>query len=214
MFVNQFDYTDVRYLETFNSLTNGEVHFDTSKDSFESSVRDSFSIPRESNNLSNGVIEDFQNEFKNEKNSNSETIADIIRRKFDISCDMIPPGNDTDDDWEGDAIPPLRNHFDRWFLFPLPKVDILPIEVEPVEVMFNDSHTYGENLSQVEREFLSMVDEFLNFSNDDETFDPGGGENDVLLNNGENNDLNVLTTRTFLPFVTIRWFYPFHTHGE
>ncbi|GKE99585.1 hypothetical protein Tco_0022936 [Tanacetum coccineum] len=47
-----------------------------------------------------------------------------------------------------------------------------------------------------------MVDEFLKFSNDDETFDPGGGENDVLLNKGENNDLNVLTTRTFLPFVT------------
>ncbi|GJS73506.1 hypothetical protein Tco_0706347 [Tanacetum coccineum] len=55
----------------------GEVHFDTSKDSFESSVRDSFSIPRESNDLSNGVIEDFQNELKNEKNSNSETIADV-----------------------------------------------------------------------------------------------------------------------------------------
>ncbi|GJZ01855.1 hypothetical protein Tco_0519816 [Tanacetum coccineum] len=87
-------------------------------------------------------------------------------------------------------------------LFPLPKVDILPIEVEPVEVMFNDSHTYGENISQVEREFLSMVDELLNLSNDDETFDPGGGENDVLLNNGENNDLNVFTIRTFLPFVT------------
>ncbi|GKF45443.1 hypothetical protein Tco_0131995 [Tanacetum coccineum] len=55
----------------------GEVHFDTSKDSFESSVRDSFLIPRESNDLSNGVIEDFQNELNNEKNSNSETIADL-----------------------------------------------------------------------------------------------------------------------------------------
>ncbi|GJS87767.1 hypothetical protein Tco_0770403 [Tanacetum coccineum] len=68
---------DVPILETVNSLKMGEVHFDTSKDSFESSVRDSFSIPRESNDLSNGVIEDFQNEFKNEKNSNSETIADV-----------------------------------------------------------------------------------------------------------------------------------------
>ncbi|GJW49354.1 hypothetical protein Tco_0090705 [Tanacetum coccineum] len=54
---------DVPILETVNSLKMGEVHFDTSKDSFESSVRDSFSIPRESNDLSNGVIEDFQNEF-------------------------------------------------------------------------------------------------------------------------------------------------------
>ncbi|GKA23232.1 hypothetical protein Tco_0709194 [Tanacetum coccineum] len=59
-------------------------------------------------------------------------------------------------------------------LFPLPEVDILPIKVEPVEVMFNDSHTYGENFSQVERKFLSMVDELFNLSNDDETFDPGG----------------------------------------
>ncbi|GJZ44978.1 hypothetical protein Tco_0592574 [Tanacetum coccineum] len=68
--------------------------------------------------------------------------------------------------------------------------------------MCNDSHTYGENFSQVERKFLSMVDELFNLSNDDETFDPVGGENDVLLNKGENNDLNVLTIRTFLPFVT------------
>ncbi|GKC13177.1 hypothetical protein Tco_1009959 [Tanacetum coccineum] len=68
--------------------------------------------------------------------------------------------------------------------------------------MINDSHTYGENISQVERKILSMVDELFNLSNDDETFDPGGGENDVLLNKGENNDLNVLTIRTFLPFVT------------
>ncbi|GJV79037.1 hypothetical protein Tco_1514907 [Tanacetum coccineum] len=68
---------DVPILETVNSLKMGEVHFDTSKDSFESSVRDSFSIPRESNDLSNGVIEDFQNELNNEKNSNSETIADL-----------------------------------------------------------------------------------------------------------------------------------------
>ncbi|GJS06876.1 hypothetical protein Tco_0363672 [Tanacetum coccineum] len=348
---------DVPILENVNSLKMGEVHFDTSKDSFESSVRDSFSIPRESNDLSNGVIEDFQNELNNEKNSNSETNADLpikdsllmvdeqinttpstesdeikkssveilnpipresndakeceisikgnsmeskfkgfenvlfeqneefssydessskVENKFDtfkcfsnplfeldeeiitlekdvfqnevisnqekindtcetegdlkffddllnenplppdvsnvendfqdnkeeidISCDMIPPGIDTDDDSEGD-VPPFEEPLDD-VLFPLPKVDILPIEVEPVEVMFNDSHTYGENISQVEREFLSMVDEFLNLSNDDETFDPGGGENDVLLNNGENNDLNVFTIRSFLPFVT------------
>ncbi|GKE59837.1 hypothetical protein Tco_1510204, partial [Tanacetum coccineum] len=102
--------------------------------------------------------------------------------------------------WKGD-VPPFEEPLDDG-LFPLPKVDILPIKVEPVEVMCNDSHTYGENFSQVERKFLSMVDELFNLSNDDETFDPGGGENDVLLNNGENNDLNVFTIRTFLPFVT------------
>ncbi|GJZ79511.1 hypothetical protein Tco_0644348 [Tanacetum coccineum] len=85
----------------------------------------------------------------------------IIRREIDISCDMIPPEIDTDDDSEGD-VPPFEEPLDD-VLFPLPKVDILPIEVEPVEVMFNDSHTYGENISQVEREFLSMVDELLIF---------------------------------------------------
>ncbi|GJT30388.1 reverse transcriptase domain-containing protein [Tanacetum coccineum] len=122
------------------------------------------------------------------------------KEEIDISCDTIPPGIDTDDDLEGD-VPPFEEPLDDG-LFPLPKVDILPIEVEPVEVMFNDSHTYGENLSQVERETLSMIDEFSNLSSNDETFDPGGGENDVLLNNGENNDLNIFTIRTFLPFVT------------
>ncbi|GJV53925.1 hypothetical protein Tco_1449666 [Tanacetum coccineum] len=121
--------------------------------------------------------------------SNVENDFQDNKEEIDISCDMIPPGIDTDDDSEGD-VPPFEEPLDD-VLFPLPKVDILPIEVEPVEVMFNDSHTYGENISQVEREFLSMVDELLNLSNDDETFDPGGGENDVLLNNGENNDLNV-----------------------
>ncbi|GJW25479.1 reverse transcriptase domain-containing protein [Tanacetum coccineum] len=132
--------------------------------------------------------------------SNVENDFQDNKEEIDISCDMIPPGIDTDDDSEGD-VPPFEEPLDD-VLFPLPEVDILPIEVEPVEVMINDSHTYGENISQVEREFLSMVDELLNLSNDDETFDPGGGENDVLLNNGENNDLNVFTIRTFLPFVT------------
>ncbi|GKF65358.1 hypothetical protein Tco_0191875, partial [Tanacetum coccineum] len=68
---------DVPILESVNSLNMGEVHFDTSKDSSKSSVQDSFSIPRESNDLSNGVIEDFQNELNNEKNSNSEIIPEL-----------------------------------------------------------------------------------------------------------------------------------------
>ncbi|GJR25544.1 hypothetical protein Tco_1101776 [Tanacetum coccineum] len=112
----------------------------------------------------------------------------------------FPSGIATDDDSRKGTFLPFEEPYDG--LFPLPEVDILPIKVEPVEVMCNDSHTYGENFSQVERKFLSMVDELFNLSNDDETFDPGGGEIDVLLNKGENNDLNVLTIRTFLPFVT------------
>ncbi|GJU25347.1 hypothetical protein Tco_1163968 [Tanacetum coccineum] len=49
----------------------------------------------------------------------------------DISCDMIPPGIDTDDDSEGD-VSPFEEPLDD-VLFPLPKVDILPFKVEPVE---------------------------------------------------------------------------------
>ncbi|GJX23237.1 hypothetical protein Tco_0227682, partial [Tanacetum coccineum] len=71
---------DVPILETVNSLKMGEVHFDTSKDSFESSVRDSFSIPRESNDLSDGVIEDFQNEVI----SNQEKINDTCETERDL----------------------------------------------------------------------------------------------------------------------------------
>ncbi|GJU35123.1 hypothetical protein Tco_1183477 [Tanacetum coccineum] len=75
----------------------------------------------------------------------------------------IPREIDTDDDSEGD-VPPFEEPLDDG-LFPLPEVDILPIEVEPVEVMCNDSHTYGENFSQVERKFLSMVGiEIVNLS--------------------------------------------------
>ncbi|GJZ44979.1 hypothetical protein Tco_0592575 [Tanacetum coccineum] len=102
-------------LETVNSLKMGEVHFDTSIN--------------------------FQNELNNEKNSNSETIADVpikdsllmedlkffddllnedplfpdvfnvendfqdYKEEIDISCDMIPPGIDIDDDSEGDVPP-------------------------------------------------------------------------------------------------------------
>ncbi|GJY70091.1 hypothetical protein Tco_0473073 [Tanacetum coccineum] len=94
--------------------------------------------------------------------SNVENDFQDNKEEIDISCDMIPPGIDTDDDSEGD-VPPFEEPLDMCFLSP----------------------------SRVERKFLSMVDELFNLSNDDETFDPGGGENDVLLNKGENNDLNV-----------------------
>ncbi|GJW41045.1 hypothetical protein Tco_0066890 [Tanacetum coccineum] len=95
----------------------------------------------------------------------------------------------------------LRNHL-TMVSFPFPRSIFYPSRLSRVEACLNYSHTYGENISQVERKFLSMVDELFNLSNDDETFDPGGGEIDVLLNNGENNDLNVFTIRSFLPFVT------------
>ncbi|GKA70850.1 hypothetical protein Tco_0776989 [Tanacetum coccineum] len=140
-------------------------------------------IPRESNDAKECEISIKGNSMES-KFKVFENVLFEQNKEFSSYDEEI----DTDVAREGD-VPPFEEPLDD-VLFPLPKVDILPIEVEPVEVMFNDSHTYGENISQVEREFLSMVDELLNLSNDDETFDPGGGENDVLLNNEENNDLN------------------------
>ncbi|GKA02663.1 hypothetical protein Tco_0675444 [Tanacetum coccineum] len=137
--------------------------------------------------------------------SNVEPGFQHTMEEIDIFFDdgLIPPGIDTDDDSEGD-VPPFEKPLDDG-LFPLPKSDVLPTNVEPVEVLINDFDTNGENtndLSQVETEFLSMIDELFNLDNDGEIFDPGGGTNDVLLNNRENNDLDTFTIRTFLPFVT------------
>ncbi|GJS41087.1 hypothetical protein Tco_0566130 [Tanacetum coccineum] len=126
--------------------------------------------------------------FQNEVISNQEKINDTCETEGDLKF--------FDDLLNENPLPPDVSNVENDFQDNKEEIDIscdmIPpgIEfdtVEPVEVMFNDSHTYGENISQVEREFLSMVDELLNLSSDDETFDPGGGENDVLLNNGENN---------------------------
>ena len=108
--------------------------------------------------------------------SNVENDFQDNKEEIDVFLDdgLIPPGIDTDDDSEGD-VPPFEKPLDD-VLFPLPEVDIVPIVLEPVEAIINDSHSYGENTSQFEREFLSMVDELFNLSNDDEIFDPGGGE--------------------------------------
>ncbi|GJZ00134.1 hypothetical protein Tco_0517563 [Tanacetum coccineum] len=62
---------------------------------------------------------------------NVENDFQDYKEEINISCDMIPPGIDTDDDSEGD-VPPFEEPLDDG-LFPLPKVDILPIKVEPVE---------------------------------------------------------------------------------
>ncbi|GKA55961.1 ribonuclease H-like domain-containing protein [Tanacetum coccineum] len=115
--------------------------------------------------------------FKHHTNEQCNKIPPLLKdykEEIDISCDLIPLRIWIPLMTRKGTFPPFEEPTDDG-LFPLPEVDILPIKVEPVEVMCNDSHTYGENFSQVEREFLSMVDEFLNLSNDDETFDSEGG---------------------------------------
>ncbi|GJS05225.1 hypothetical protein Tco_0321733 [Tanacetum coccineum] len=124
------------------------------------------------------------------KKSSVEILNPIPRESNDAKeCEISIKGNSMESKFKGfenvlfeqneefsndGDVPPFEEPLDD-VLFPLPKVDILPFKVEPVEVMFNYSHTYGENISQVERKFLSMVDDLFNLSNDDETFDPGGG---------------------------------------
>ncbi|GJU98230.1 hypothetical protein Tco_1327501 [Tanacetum coccineum] len=143
----------------------GDVHLNTQKDSREFSVKYPIPTPRELD-----VIPD---EYYDENYQKRFDELDY-KEEIDISCDLIPLRIWIPLMTRKGTFPPFEEPTDDG-LFPLPEVDILPIKVEPVEVMCNDSHTYGENFSQVEREFLSMVDEFLNLSNDDETFDSEGG---------------------------------------
>ncbi|GJY08389.1 hypothetical protein Tco_0375443 [Tanacetum coccineum] len=123
--------------------------------------------------------------------------SDSLMEEIDLfltSDDSMPPGIESDDyDSEGDFrflkellindSPPLpENESYNLDSFDNPESPVVKscFDFEPVAAVTND----------------------FDVLNDDETFDPGGGENDVLLNNGENNDLNVFTIRTFLPFVT------------
>ncbi|GJU95264.1 hypothetical protein Tco_1320020 [Tanacetum coccineum] len=91
-------------------------------------------------------------------------------------CD-IPSGIDSNDDSEGDILP-LEELLDN-VLSPFPESDDFTIDVEPVAAMTND----------------------FDVLNNDEPFDPGGGENVVFLN-VEEDDSFTFTIRTFLPFVT------------
>ncbi|GKA17531.1 hypothetical protein Tco_0697368 [Tanacetum coccineum] len=51
-------------VETVNSLSMGDKHLDTSKDSLESSVKDPIPIPSESNDTSNGARDSLLNDDK------------------------------------------------------------------------------------------------------------------------------------------------------
>ncbi|GJT18435.1 hypothetical protein Tco_0877141 [Tanacetum coccineum] len=130
--------------------------------------------------------------------------SDSLMEEIDLfltSDDLMPPGIESDDyDSEGDFCflkellindsPPLpKNESYNLDSFDNPESPVVKscFDFEPVAAVTND----------------------FDVLNDDETFDPGGGENDVLLNNGENNDFNIFTIRTFLPFVTYpEVFYP------
>ncbi|GKB94684.1 hypothetical protein Tco_0980821 [Tanacetum coccineum] len=112
--------------------------------------------------------------------------SDPFMEEIDIflaSDDSTPPGIDSDDDSEGDILP-LEELLDN-VLFPLPESDDFTVYVEPVAAETNDFDVLNNN----------------------EPFDPGGGENVVFLNI-EEDDSFTFTIRTFLPFVTYPEVYP------
>ncbi|GJZ45585.1 hypothetical protein Tco_0593181 [Tanacetum coccineum] len=106
--------------------------------------------------------------------------SDPFMEEIDIflaSDDSTPPSVESDDDSEGDILP-LEELLDN-VLFPLPESDDFTVDVEPVAAVTNN----------------------FDVLNDNEPFDPGGGENVVFLN-VEEDDSFTFTIRTFLPFVT------------
>ncbi|GJR80988.1 hypothetical protein Tco_0151773 [Tanacetum coccineum] len=129
--------------------------------------------------------------------------SDSLMEEIDVflaSDDSMPPGIEIDDyDSEGDIrfleellsndSPPLPenesfslNHFDD------PSLPHPPPEPPDVEICLN-----FEPVAAVTNDFDVL--------NNDEPFDPGEGENVVLLN-VEEDDSFTFTIRTFLPFVT------------
>ncbi|GJW79739.1 putative reverse transcriptase domain-containing protein [Tanacetum coccineum] len=108
----------------------------------------------------------------------SRSFSQIPKEEIDLFLDnSIPSGIDNDDDSEGDILP-LEELLDN-VLSPLPESDDFTVDVQPVAAMTND----------------------FDVLNNEEPFDPGGGENVVFLNVDEE-DFFTFTIRTFLPFVT------------
>ncbi|GJZ09700.1 hypothetical protein Tco_0543983 [Tanacetum coccineum] len=142
------------------------------------SIFDEFSFPRppeESNDeYSNSTIESFSPSPIPVEDS------DPFMEEIDIflaSDDSTPLGVESDYDSEGDIL--LLEELLNDDLVPLVEYNHFTFDVEPDTAMKNG------------------LDEL----NEDECFDPGGGENVVFLN-VEEDDSFTFTIRTFLPFVT------------
>ncbi|GJZ10508.1 hypothetical protein Tco_0545267 [Tanacetum coccineum] len=154
-------------------------------------------IPKEEFKFFSNPLYDIDDEIiTNEKILLNQKDLDIvipippgIDEQIDLFLDnLIPSGNDNDDDSEGDILP-LEELLDN-VLSPLPESDDFTVDVEPVAAMMND----------------------FDVLNNDEPFDTGGGENVAFLNVEEDNSFTFII-RTFLPFVT----YPsllFLLHGS
>ncbi|GJX33643.1 hypothetical protein Tco_0243498 [Tanacetum coccineum] len=142
------------------------------------SIFDEFSLPR--------PPEESNSEYSNATNESLSPSpipvedSDPFMEEIDIflaSDDSIPPGVESDYDSEGDIL--LLEELLNDDLVPLAEYNHFTFDIEPDTAVKND------------------FDEL----NEDECFDPGGGENVVFLN-VEEDDSFTFTIRTFLPFVT------------
>ncbi|GJW85731.1 hypothetical protein Tco_0158876 [Tanacetum coccineum] len=109
----------------------------------------------------------------------SQSFSQIPMEEIDLFLDnSIPSGIDNEDSGRGHLY--LKNYLSMFFFPPMClRSDDFTIDVEPVAAMTND----------------------FDVLNNDEPFDPGGGENVVFLN-VEEDDSFTFTIRTFFPFVT------------
>ncbi|GJZ35488.1 reverse transcriptase domain-containing protein [Tanacetum coccineum] len=171
--------TDERCFNAESDLLESLLNRDSPIDSTKiDSIFDEFSFPRppeESNSeYSNATIESlFPSPIPIEDSDPFMEEIDI----FLASDDSTPPGVESDYDSEGDIL--LLEELLNDDLVPLAEYNHITFDVEPESSMKND------------------LDEL----NEDECFDPGGGENVVFLN-VEEDDSFTFTIRTFLPFVT------------
>ncbi|GKC71525.1 hypothetical protein Tco_1117408 [Tanacetum coccineum] len=161
--------------DLLESLLNRDSPIDSTKID---SIFDEFSLPRppeESNSeYSDATIESLSPSPIPVEDS------DPFMEEIDIflaSDDSTPPGVESDYDSEGDIL--LLEELLNDDLVPLAEYNHFTFDVEPDTSVKND------------------LDEL----NEDECFDPGGGENVVFLN-VEEDDSFTFTIRTFLPFVT------------
>ncbi|GJR94846.1 hypothetical protein Tco_0267020 [Tanacetum coccineum] len=161
--------------DLLESLLNRDSLIDSTKID---SIFDEFSLPRppeESNSkYSDATIESLSPSPIPVEDS------DPFMEEIDIflaSDDSTPPGVESDYDSEGDIL--LLEELLNDDLVPLAEYNHFTFDVEPDTSVKND------------------FDEL----NEDECFDPGGGENVVFLN-VEEDDSFTFTIRTFLPFVT------------
>ncbi|GJS59986.1 hypothetical protein Tco_0654770 [Tanacetum coccineum] len=161
--------------DLLESLLNRDSPIDSTKID---SIFDEFSLPRppeESNSeYSNATIESLS-PFLYQVEGSEPFMEEIDI--FLASDDSTPPGVESDYDSEGDIL--LLEELLNDDLVPLAEYNHFTFDVEPDTSVKND------------------FDEL----NEDECFDPGGGENVVFLN-VEEDDSFTFTIRTFLPFVT------------